>query len=299
MIGSLGLIKEEKMGISINSNLASNRAQRLLGESSAGLTRVFEKLSSGRRINRPSDDAAGTAIASGLRVNSRIAATALRNAQDGISIVSIADGAVESIQSILGRLAELATQSANGTYSAVQRSSLEAEFVTLGSEIERIAVTTTFLGVNLLSGSQVIDFQVGFDGASTSRITLQQNGGATLQALGLASAGSSALNFSVAGASTTLAQTAAQNALVAVTAAVVSLNSLRGTLGTVESRLSSAIQNLSVTRENNMAAEARIVDADIATDAAELTRLTILQQAGASVLSQANQIPQLAVQLLR
>lgn len=287
------------MGISINSNLASNRAQRLLGASSDSLTRVFEKLSSGKRINRPSDDAAGTAIAAGLRVNSRIASTALRNAQDAISTVAIADGALESIQSILGRLAELSTQSANGTYSSVQRSALEAEFSTLGSEIERIAVTTSFNGVTLLSGSQVIDFQIGFDGASTSRITLNQNGGATLQALGLAAAGSSALTYSVSGTTTANAQLAAQNALVAVNAAVVSLNSLRGTLGTVEARLSSAIQNLTVTRENNMAAEARIVDADIATDAAELTRLTILQQAGASVLSQANQAPQLAIQLLR
>jgi flagellin len=223
----------------------------------------------------------------------------MRNAQDGMSTVAVADGALESIQSVLGRLSELATQSANGTYSSVQRSALQAEFSVLGSEIERIAVTTKFNGVQLLSGSQVLDFQIGFDASSTSRISLNQNGGATLQALGLAGSGSSALTYSVSGATTAEAQSAAQNALVAITSAVVSLNSLRGTLGTVEARLGSAVQNLSITRENNMAAESRITDADIATEAAELTRLKILQQAGAAVLSQANQSPLLAVQLLQ
>lgn len=287
------------MAISINSNLASVRGQRLLGQSSDSLGRVFERLSSGLRINRPSDDAAGLAIAGSLRLNSRIATMAMRNAQDGMSTVAVADGALQSIQSVLGRLSELATQSANGTYSAVQRSAIQSEFSVLGSEIERIAVTTEFNGVQLLSGSQVLDFQIGFDAASTSRISLDQNGGATLQALGLASSGSSALTYSVSGATTADAQSAAQNALAAITSAVVSLNSLRGTLGTVESRLGSAVQNLSVTRENSIAAESRITDADIASEAAELTRLKILQQAGASVLSQANQSPLLAVQLLQ
>jgi flagellin len=287
------------MAISINSNLASVRGQRLLGQSSDSLGRVFERLSSGLRINRPSDDAAGLAIAGSLRLNSRIATMAMRNAQDGMSTVAVADGALQSIQSVLGRLSELATQSANGTYSAVQRSAIQSEFSVLGSEIERIAVTTEFNGVQLLSGSQVLDFQIGFDAASTSRISLDQNGGATLQALGLASSGSSALTYSISGATTADAQSAAQNALAAITSAVVSLNSLRGTLGTVESRLGSAVQNLSVTRENSIAAESRITDADIASEAAELTRLKILQQAGASVLSQANQSPLLAVQLLQ
>jgi len=260
---------------------------------------VFEKLSSGQRINRASDDAAGLAIAASLRVNSRVASTAIRNAQEGISTVAVTDGALETIQSVLGRLAELATQSANGTYSSVQRSALQAEFANLGSEIERIAVTTSFNGVSLLSGSQIINFQIGFDGASTARITLDQNGGATLQALGLAGTGSSALTYSISGTTAGFAQSAAQTALAAINGAVVSLNTLRGTLGTVEARLNSAVQNLSVTRENNAAAESRITDADVASEAAELTRLNILQQAGAAVLSQANQAPQLAIQLLR
>jgi flagellin len=287
------------MAISINSNLASVRQQRLLSQSSDSLNRVYEKLSSGQRVNRASDDAAGLAIAASLRSNTRVASTAIRNAQNAVSTLSVADGALESIQSLLGRLSELAAQSANGTYSTVQRSALQSEFSNLGSEIERIAVTTEFNGVSLLSGSRVISFQIGFDGASTSRIALDQQGGATLQALGLAAAGTSALTYSISGTTTDYAQSAAQTALAAISSAVVSLSSLRGTLGSVESRLNSAVQNLTVTRENSIAAESRIMDTDVDSEAAELTRLNILQQAGAAVLSQANQAPQLAIQLLR
>jgi flagellin len=287
------------MAISINSNLASVRSQRLLGASSDSLNRTYEKLTSGQRINRASDDAAGLAIAESLRVNSRLASVAVRNAQDGISAIAVADGALASIGGVLSRLAELTQQAANGSYSSVQRSALQAEFATLGSEVERIAVTTTFNGVSLLSGSQQIAFQVGFDGASTSQIILDQAGGATLQRLGLASTGSSALTYSLTGDTTDYAQSAARAALAAVSNAITSLNTLRGTLGTVEGRLQSAITNLTTSRENIQAAESRISDVDVAVEAAELTRLNILQQAGSAVLAQANQQPQLAVSLLR
>lgn len=287
------------MAISINSNLSAVRAQRALGQTSDRLNKSFERLSSGARINRASDDAAGLAIAASLRVNARVSTVAMRNAQDAISSIAIADGALESIGQVLGRLAELSEQGANGSYSTVQRSALQAEWSSLGSEIERIASTTTFNGVNLLSGSQVISFQIGFDGASTSQILLDQNGGATLQRLGLASTGSSALSFSLTGTGADYAQSAARGALAAVNDAMISLSTLRGTLGTVESRLTSALQNLSISRENIQAAESRIVDVDVAQEAAELTRLNILQQAGSAVLAQANQQPNLAVQLLR
>jgi flagellin len=270
-----------------------------MGNASEQLNRTYEKLSSGQRINRAADDAAGLAIAESLRINGRIASIGIRNAQDGVSTVAITDGALSSITQILGRLAELAQQAGNGSYSSTQRSALQAEFQTLGSEIERIAVTTTYNGVNLLSGSQAISFQVGFDANSTSQIVLDQGGGATLQRLGLAAVGTSALSFSISGESRDDAQSAARLALAAINGAVVSVNTLRGTLGTVEARLNTAIQNLSTSRENTLAAEARITDADIAVEAAELTRLNILQQAGSAVLAQANQQPQLAVQLLR
>lgn len=287
------------MPISINSNLASARTQRILGNTSDNLNKVFEKLSSGQRINRASDDAAGLAIASSLKTNSRIASVAMRNAQDGVSAVTVADGALGSITQILGRLAELATQGSNGSYSATQRSALQAEFQTLGSEIERIAVTTEFNGIKLLSGTQQIYFQVGYDGLSTSQILLDQDGGATLARLGLATTGTSALSYSLTGNDRIEAQSAAMLALAAVNGAIVSLNTLRGTLGTVEARLSTAITSLQTSRENILSAEARITDADVAVEAAELTRVNILQQAGSAVLAQANQLPQLAVQLLR
>lgn len=287
------------MTVSINTNLASVRGQRAMGLASQKLNETYQKLSSGQRINRASDDAAGLAIAESLRVNQRVAAVAIRNAQDGISAIAVVDGALGSMTQVLGRLAELAQQAGNGSYSMTQRSALQLEFQTLGSEIERIAATTTFNGVTMLSGNQVLNFQVGFDAASTSQIALNQGGGATLQRLGLAATGSSALTYSLSGTSSDFAQSAARAALAAINGAVTSLNTLRGDLGTVESRLNSAITNLSTSRENTIAAAARITDADVAVEAAELTRLNILQQAGAAVLAQANQQPSLAVQLLR
>ena len=287
------------MTVSINTNLASIRGQRAMGLASGALNQTYQRLSSGQRINRASDDAAGLAIAESLKINQRIATVAVRNAQDGISAIAVADGALSAMTQVLGRLAELAQQAGNGSYSGVQRSALQAEFQTLGSEIERIAVTTTFNGVNLLSGSQAMSFQIGFDNTSTSQIALDTGGGATLQRLGLATTGSSALTNSLTGTTSDFSQSAARAALAAINGAVTSLNTLRGNLGTAEARLNSAITNLSTSRENTIAAAARITDADIAVEAAELTRLNILQQAGAAVLAQANQQPSLAVQLLR
>lgn len=287
------------MAVSINTNLASVRGQRAMDRASESLNKTYQRLSSGQRINRASDDAAGLAIAESLRINQRVAAVAIRNAQDGISAIAVTDGALSSMTQVLGRLAELAQQAGNGSYSQVQRSALQAEFQTLGSEIERIAVTTTYNGVSLLSGTNQIAFQVGFDQTSVSQISLDANGGATLQKLGLAATGSSALTYSLSGTDAASSQSAAREALAAINGAVTSLNVLRGSLGTVEARLNSAITNLSTSRENTMAAEARIMDADIAVEAAELTRLNILQQAGSAVLAQANQQPSLAVQLLR
>ncbi len=297
---ALAAIKEEMiMAVSINTNLASVRGQRAMDRASESLNKTYQRLSSGQRINRASDDAAGLAIAESLRVNQRVAAVAIRNAQDGISAIAVTDGALASMTQVLGRLAELAQQAGNGSYSQVQRSALQLEFQTLGSEIERIAVTTTYNGVSLLSGTSEIAFQVGFDATSVSQISLDAKGGATLQKLGLAAAGSSALTYSLSGSDASESQSAARQALAAINGAVTSLNTLRGSLGTVEARLNSAITNLSTSRENTLAAEARITDADVAVEAAELTRLNILQQAGAAVLAQANQQPSLAVQLLR
>lgn len=286
------------MPITINSNLASLRGQRLLDASSDKLTNVYARLSSGQRINRPSDDAAGLSIAESLKANQRVASVAIRNAQDGISTISIADGALGQIGQVLARLAELSEQAANGTYSTQQRSAMQNEFVALGSEIERIATTTTFNGVALLSGNSQLVLQVGFDSASTSQIIVNRLEG-TLAGLGLATTGASSLSYSISGNTADVAQSAARLALEGINGAIGSLTNLRGALGAVESRLSTAVQNLSVSRENFASAESRIRDVDVAQEAAELTRLNILQQSGAAVLAQANAQPQIALALLR
>jgi flagellin len=283
--------------ITINSNIASLKAQRSLGLSSDGLSRTFERLSSGQRINRASDDAAGLAIADSLRASQRVSSVAIRNANDGISTIAIADGALGQIGGVLSRLAELAEQSANGVYSTTQRSALQNEFVALGSEIERIAVTTVFNGVKLLSGTSDIVLQVGFDSQSTAQIVLRNTQG-TLASLGLAGANASALTFSINAATADEAQSASRLALDGINSAITSLAVQRGNLGATESRLVVAINNLTVARENFAAAESRIRDVDVASEAAELTRLNILQQAGAAILAQANQQPQLALSLL-
>ena len=285
------------MAVTLGTNIASLQAQRRLSNTSSLLARTFEKLSSGQRINRASDDAAGLAIADALRADQRVASVAIRNANDGISSIAIADSALGEISGVLTRLAELAEQSANGVFSVVQRSALSNEFVALASEIERIAVTTEFNGVKLLSGGATVQLQVGFDSGSTSQISYSGVQG-TLASLGLARAGVSALTYSVNAASNLEGQSAARNALDAVNAAISSLASTRGELGSTQARLEVTVTNLAVARENFASAESRIRDVDVATEAAELTRLGILQQAGAAVLAQANQQPALALSLL-
>jgi len=286
------------MSITIGNNIVSLQAQRRLGIATDALSTTFERLSSGQRINKASDDAAGLAIADSLRANQRIASVAVRNANDGISTIAIADGALGEISNVLQRLGELAEQSANGVFSVQQRSALQNEFWALGSEIERIATTTTFNGVNLLSTGSSIILQVGFDSASTAQIQISNVRG-TLNALGLANTNSSSMSYSISGSSIEAGQSAARNALDAVNSAISSLAQTRGNLGAADSRLKVAINSLSVARENFAAAESRIRDVDVAAEAAELTRLGILQQAGAAVLAQANQQPALALSLLR
>ena len=286
------------MAISIGSNITSLQAQRRLDSTGTKLSQAFNKLSSGYRINRGADDAAGLAIAESLKAQSRIAGQAIRNTNDGISTIAIADGALGEVANILARLAELASQSANGTLSTTQRSVVSNEFVALSSEIERIAAVTEFNGIKLLSGTNNITIQVGTGSGVSSQIGYT-NQLATLQGIGLSNNGSGALTYSINGASDAAAATAARLALDAVYAAIYSVGASRGILGGVESRLSTAITNLGVTRENLVAAESRIRDVDVAEEAANLTRLNILQQAGTAVLAQANQLPSLALQLLR
>lgn len=286
------------MSINIRTNVSSLNAQRNLNTTTQRLQSSYAKLSSGLRITRAADDAAGLAIADQLRADSRIATVAIRNASDGISIIAITDGAMDEISSVLTRMAELAEQSANGVFSVDQRSALQREFLALGSEIERIAQTTEFNGLNLLSGTGNVVFQVGFDGQSTSQVAYT-GVQATLASIGLAPDGSSEMTYSIIDGTVELAQEASRNALDALRDAIQSLTISRGSLGAAESRLNVTINNLQVARENFQAAESRIRDVDVASEAAELTRLNVLQQAAAAVLAQANQQPSLALSLLQ
>ena len=286
------------MALSAASNVDSVKAQTQLARTSANLAKTFERLSSGLRINSASDDPAGLAVADALRRDAKLASVAVRNAGDGISLVAIADSALTEINNLLTRMAELASQSANGIYTTSQRSALSSEFLALGSEIQRIASTTSFNGLNLLSASSNVTLQVGLDGTTNSQITVTGVLG-TLNALGLAANGSSALTYSIISSTSTLSQAAATTALAAITGAIGSVSSTRGSLAGAESRLTSAVNYLTVARENFIAAESRIRDADVAQEVAEMVRLQVLQQAATAVLAQANQQPGLVLSLLQ
>ena len=273
------------MALSIVTNVSAIRAQNSLAASTDKLNKSLARLSSGLRINEASDDPAGLAVADQLRADVRIAGQAIRNANDGVSAINIADKALETVGSSLARLAELAEQSANGTLNDTQRGSLQSEFAQLVSEIDRIAATTTFNGAQLLSSGANIDFQVGLDASSNSRITLNAIT-ATSSALGLTGAQvDSSAN--------------ALSALALINTAISTVATNRGSLGATQSRLQVAIQNLRTMRENFSAAESRIRDVDVAEETTNLATASILQQAGASVLVQANQQPALALSLLR
>jgi flagellin len=285
------------MGISIGSNTTAIQAQRRLDLTGGKLSESFNKLSSGQRVTSGGDDAAGLAIAESLRAQSRIASQAIRNTNDGISTVAIADGALGEISNILSRLAELASQTASEPLNSAQRSVVSNEFVALGSEIERIAAVTEFNGIKLLSGQSELTIQVGTGSTASSQIAYV-NRLATLQGIGLGNA-SGALTYSVNAGTDAEAATAARLALDAVYSAIYSVGASRGALGGVESRLATAVAKLGVERENLSASEGQIRDLDVAEEAANLTRLNILQQAGTAVLAQANQLPSLALQILR
>jgi flagellin len=275
------------MSIVVNTNLYSLNAQRNLEASSGSLKSALARLSSGLRINDAADDAAGLSIADKLGRDVRVAAQAVRNANDGISALSIGEKALGSVTDILTRLSELASESATGTVTNTQRSAIQQEFNQLLSEVTRISVTTTFNGVQLLSSGTTVNVQVGLDGTTNSQISFSTVDGSLSGIL----AGNTAISADTAAN--------AQTALGVLTSAIATVAQTRGTLGAYQSRLYTAISSLNVAKENFSAAESRIRDADIAEETANLTRAQILQQAGTAVLAQANQAPQLALTLLR
>jgi flagellin len=275
------------MPLFINTNLASINAQRQLHASTLGIGKAMERLSSGLRINRAADDVAGMAVAESLRGQSRGFAVAARNANDGISLIGVAEGALQVIADHLVRMRELAEQAANGTLNDTQRSALQSEFSNLQAEIDRIVDTTDFNNINLLSSAGAsVTFQVGVDSGSGSTITFTSVN-THASALGVST--------SMAAVST---QGAAQAALSTLDGAISSLASTRGSLGAVENRLQATISNIHNAIENLQASEARIRDVDVALETANFVRLQILQQASVAMLAQANQQPSLALTLL-
>ncbi len=274
------------MGITVNTNLASIRAQRDLSQVTDRLAGNFARLSSGLRIASASDDAAGLAISERMRSRITSMNAAVRNANDGISLVQTGEGALNEVSNQLVRLRELAVQSANGTLSAEDRTTLDNEFQTLVQEIDRISDTTEFNGVTLLNGSTTsVDIQVGIGvNASVDRvaISLSSTTATTLGLSGLAITGTTSID----------------QAITTIDAAINTVNTQRGSLGSTQNRLESAIQSLRIGVENLQASQSRIRDVDVASETAALTRNMILQQSASSILSQANSQPQIALQLL-
>ena len=281
------------MGLRINSNLAALNAQRNLSRSQLDLERSLDRLSSGLRITRAGDDAAGLALSENLRAQIRGLSQAQRNANDGISVIQTAEGALNEISNILIRLRELAVQSASTAgVSNSERSFLQNEFSSLQSEVTRIAQATQFGGRTLLDGSlsgtnNSLVFQVGiFNNSAVDRFSLD---------IGSATASGLSIKNTDAAVSTA---TAAQNALATIDTALTSLSTVRGNLGAAQNRLQSTINNLAVSIETLSAANSRIRDVDVAAETAALTRAQVLQQAGIAVLAQANVSSQVALTLL-
>ncbi|MFT4539838.1 MAG: flagellin [Planctomycetota bacterium] len=271
------------MGLRVNTNIASQTAQRNLHNVTQRLQGNFSRLSSGLRIATASDDAAGLGISERMRSQIRSYDVAGRNAQDGISLAQTAEGALNETGNILGRMRELAMAATNGTLSTTDRTTLNTEFTALSDEISRIADTTEFNGLSLLDGTtDSAAIQVGINSSQTITISMQTT---TSSALGVSS-------LSVGTAA------GANSALSAIDSAIDSVNTARGNLGASQNRLQSALSSILNTRENLSAAESRIRDVDVASETADLTRNSILQQAATSVLSQANVQPQLALSLL-
>jgi len=276
------------MGLRINTNTASLNAQRVLWGTKLGLDKSMERLASGYRINRAGDDAAGLAISENLRAQVRGLKQASRNANDGISLVQVAEGAMNELSSILIRLRELAVQAASDTIGSTERGFLNVEYDQLISEVDRIADATEFNGTQLLAGvGSIMDFQVGIrNNPEIDRISFDSS---------KADANSAALGVNL----TSVADKAsAQNALSALDNAIMSVSAMRADFGALQNRLQTTVSNIQNSVENMSSANSRIRDVDVAEETSEMTRSKILLEAGTSVLAQANQSANIALSLL-
>ena len=272
------------MGIRINTNVASINTKRHLANSTIQFGKSMEKLSSGLRINRAGDDAAGLAISEGLKADIRALDQASRNAADGISLVQTAEGALDEVSSILLRMKELAEQSLNGTLTDTDRGYLDSEYTALSAEIDRIAAGTEFNGVALLGGALDVDIQVGIGTTSSDHVDVTLGTNMNASTLTIAAGVDSASN-----ASTSMGE---------IDDAITTVVTARGDFGAIQNRLETTIRNINMTSENLSAANSRIRDVDVAHETSRMTSFQILQQAGVSMLAQANMTTGLAMSLL-
>jgi len=286
------------MGLRINNNIAAQNAYRNLSVTDGQMGKSLEKLSSGYRINRAADDAAGLSISEGLRSQIGGLKVAVRNAQDGISVVQTAEGALTETHSILQRMRDLSVQaSSTGSQDSDARSAAQTEFSQLNEELDRIATTTAFGGQKLLDTSSTAyqgTFQVGANGSSSDQIAVDLStaafgSGSTLTGFDSSGLGVGALDLTTAGTA----------AIDSIDTAIKGVSTARATLGAYQNRFEHTINNLNVAVENLSASESRIRDTDMAQEMVSFTRSQILTQAGTSMLAQANQAPQNVLSLLR
>jgi flagellin len=270
------------MGLSINTNVQALNAGRILNRSTQDLNTTLTRLASGLRINSAKDDAAGLAIAEGFRSQVRGSAVAQRNAQDGVSLVQTAEGALGETTNILQRMRELAVQAANGTNSDVNRAALDNEVQQLLAQIDDIAFDTEFNGVSVLSSAQTITLQTGAQQGQTLAVSVES---AAASELGVNSISVSSMSDAV-------------SALSTIDEALQSVSTVRSTFGAFQNRLEFTINTLAIQEENSAASESAIRDANIARETINFTRTQILVNAGTSILAQANVLPQSALQLL-
>jgi flagellin len=274
------------MGLRINTNVASLIAQRNLSKSTEALQGNFARLSTGRRIARASDDAAGLAISTRLQSQIRSLNQAGRNASDGIGLIQTADGGLDEISRALDRARELAVESANGTLQPADKDSLQNEFGNIMAQVDQIANATKFNGLPLLTATTTVTLQIGTGttaGTDTLDISFVSVSGTSL--------GITALNIGSTGNANT--------AITALDAALSTISSQRARIGAAENTLNTAVDSIQNRSENLAAANSRILDVDLASETAELTKNNIIQQAGVAVLAQANQQPASALTLLR
>ena len=296
------------MAQTINTNLMSLNSQRNLNTSQSSLAMSIQRLSSGLRVNSAKDDAAGLAISERMNAQIRGMSVAQRNAGDAISLSQTAEGALGQVGDMLQRMRELSVQSANGTNSTSDRGNLQAEYSQLSAEINRTLGATNFNGTNLFDSATAFSFQIGAGTSANDTVSVARNqltggvasgatGAALVTAMNAATAGV-ALATATAGNIGTSAVTA-QDAIVAIDAALGKVNTERANYGAAQNRFESAISTLEVSSENASAARGRIIDADYAKESANLTRAQVLQQAGTAMLSQANSLPNNVLSLLR